>query len=92
MGKQRVHLFMKGKVQGVFFRQAMKVIAKKKNATGWVINLPNGRVEAIVEGDDEAVSAVVEWCHSGPANAKVEDLEIKNEKFKGEFSKFEVLY
>jgi len=92
MGKQRVHLFMRGKVQGVFFRQAMKVIAKKKNATGWVINLPNGRVEAIVEGDDEAVSSVVEWCHAGPANAKVEDLEIKNEKFKGEFSKFEVLY
>ncbi len=92
MGNQRIRLLIKGKVQGVFFRQAMKVIAKKSNATGWVRNLSNGRVEAVVEGDDTAVSAIVEWCHAGPANARVEDLEIINENYKGEFSKFEVLY
>ncbi len=92
MAKQRVHLFVTGKVQGVFFRQAMKVTAKKNHATGWVRNLKDGRVEAIVEGEDLDVSAVVEWCHAGPANARVEDVEIRNEKFKGEFAKFEVLY
>jgi len=92
MAKQRVHLFIKGKVQGVFFRQAMKVTAKKNNATGWVKNLKDGRVEAIIEGEDLDVSNVVEWCHAGPANARVEDVEIRNEKFKGEFEKFEVLY
>lgn len=92
MSKQRVHLFVKGKVQGVFFRQALKVMAKKKNVFGWVKNLKDGRVEAILEGEDVNVSSLVEWCHAGPANARVEDIEIRNEKYKGEFSKFEVLY
>ncbi|HXG14407.1 MAG TPA: acylphosphatase [Candidatus Nitrosotenuis sp.] len=92
MGKQRVHLFISGKVQGVFFRQAMKVAAKKNHVTGWVKNLKDGRVEAVIEGEDLNVSNVVEWCHAGPANARVEDVVIKNEKFKDEFTKFDVLY
>lgn len=92
MTKQRVHLFVKGKVQGVFFRQALKVMAKKKNVSGWVRNLKDGRVEAVLEGEDMGVSSLVEWCHAGPANARVEDVEIRNEKYKGEFSKFEVVY
>lgn len=92
MGKQRVHLFITGKVQGVFFRQAMKVTAIKNNATGWVRNLKDGRVEAVIEGEDLDVSNVVEWSHAGPANARVEDVEIRNERHKGEFAKFEVLY
>lgn len=92
MTKQRVHLFVKGKVQGVFFRQALKVMAKKNNVFGWVKNLKDGRVETILEGEDIDVSHVIEWCHAGPANARVEDIEIRNEKFVGEFSKFDVLY
>jgi acylphosphatase len=70
----------------------MKVTAKKNHVSGWVRNLKDGRVEAILEGEDVNVSSVVEWCHAGPANARVEDIEIKNEKYKGEFTKFEVLY
>ena len=92
MGKQRVRLFIKGKVQGVFFRQALKVMAKKNNVNGWVRNLNDGRVEAVLEGEDVDVSTLVEWAHAGSANARVEDIEIKNEKYKEEFSKFEVLY
>jgi len=92
MVKQRVRLLVKGKVQGVFFRQALKVTAKKNNVTGWVRNLKDGRVEAILEGDDVDVSTLVEWCHAGSANARVEDIHIKNQKYSGEFLKFEVLY
>ena len=92
MAKQRVRLFVKGKVQGVFFRQALKVTAKKNNVNGWVRNLKDGRVEALLEGDDVDVSTLVEWCHAGSANARVEDIDIKNEKYSGEFLKFEVLY
>ena len=92
MTKLRVHLFVTGKVQGVFFRQALKVKAKQNNVLGWVRNLKDGRVEAVLEGEDEYVSSLVEWCHAGPANARVEDIEIINEKFKDEFSKFDVLY
>ncbi len=92
MAKQRVRLFIKGKVQGVFFRQALKVTAIKNNVNGWVRNLKDGRVEALLEGDDIDVSILVEWCHAGSANARVEDIDIKNEKYSGEFLKFEVLY
>ena len=92
MAKQRVRLFIKGKVQGVFFRQALKVMAKKNNVNGWVRNLNDGRVEAVLEGEDIDVSTLVEWSHAGSANARVEDIEIKNEKYKEEFTKFEVLY
>lgn len=92
MAKQRVRLFIKGKVQGVFFRQALKVMAKKNKVNGWVRNLDDGKVEAVLEGEDVDVSKLVEWSHAGSANARVEDIEIKNEKYKDEFTKFEVLY
>jgi len=88
----RVRLFVTGKVQGVFFRQSLKVMAKKNDIFGWVKNLKDGRVEAVLEGNEENVSRLVEWAHGGPANARVEDVEIRNEKFSAEFSKFDVLY
>jgi acylphosphatase len=92
MSDQRVRLFVTGKVQGVFFRQTLKVMAKKNDVFGWVKNLKDGRVEAVIEGDEEKISILIEWAHGGPANARVEDIEIRNEKFTGEFSKFDVLY
>ena len=92
MSKQRVRLFVRGKVQGVFFRQALKVMAIKNSVTGWVQNLEDGRVEALLEGDIDGVNIVVEWAHGGPANSRVDDVEIKNEDFKDEFTDFEVLY
>ena len=92
MSKQRIRIFVSGKVQGVFFRQALKVMAKKNNVNGWVKNLQDGRVEAVLEGDIENISRLVEWSHGGPANARVEDVEIINEKFTGEFTQFDVLY
>ena len=92
MLNQRIRIIVTGKVQGVFFRQALKVMAKKNNVFGWVKNLKDGRVEAVLEGDEEKVSRLVEWAHGGPANARVEDVEILNEKFSSEFSKFDVVY
>ena len=83
MSKQRIRIFVTGKVQGVFFRQALKVMAKKNNVFGWVKNLKDGRVEAVLEGDEEKVTRLIEWSHGGPANARVEDVEIQNEKFIG---------
>jgi len=92
MLNKRIRIIVTGKVQGVFFRQALKVMAKKNDVFGWVKNLKDGRVEAVLEGTEEKVSRLVEWSHGGPANARVEDVEIHNEKFSGEFSKFDVLY
>ena len=92
MKQQRVHIIVSGKVQGVFFRQALKVIAKKNNVFGWVRNLADKRVEAILEGDSKSVNFVIEWSRVGPANSHVDGVEISNEEFKNEFSTFEVLY
>jgi len=92
MSKQRVRLFVRGKVQGVFFRQALKVMAIKNNVTGWVRNLEDGRVEALLDGNIDDVNAVIEWAHDGPANSRVDYVETKNEDFKDEFTAFDVLY
>ena len=92
MSKQRVRIFVTGKVQGIFFRQTLKVTAKKNDVFGWVKNLKDGRVEAVLEGEVDNISRLIEWAHGGPANARVEDVEIRNEEFKEEFTKFDVLY
>lgn len=70
------HLFISGHVQGVFFRQSTQQQARRLGVSGWVRNLPDGRVEAKVWGDLEAVNALVRWCHTGPANAFVTDVTI----------------
>ena len=92
MKTQRVHILVSGKVQGVFFRQALKVIAKKNNVSGWVRNLPDKRVEALLEGDSTSVNSVIKWTRVGPANSRVDDIQVSNEEFRNEFSTFEVLY
>ena len=92
MKQQRTHLLVSGKVQGVFFRQALKVIAKKNNVLGWVRNLKDGHVEAVLEGNNKSINSVIEWIHIGPANSRVDHIEVNNEEFKNEFSMFEVLY
>ena len=92
MEKQRTHVLVSGKVQGVFFRQALKVIAKKNNVSGWVRNLPDKRVEALLEGDSTSVNSVIKWIRVCPANSRVEDIQVSNEEFRNEFSTFEVLY
>ena len=90
MNSKRVHLFVKGKVQGVYFRQGMMETAEKNNVFGWVKNLPDTQVEAVLEGNDSNVDAVVEWAHFGPAGAVVDDLKVIEENYVGEFSKFEI--
>ena len=92
MVQKRVHLFVTGRVQGVFFRQATRVIAIKNYVTGWVKNLDDGRVEIVIEGEDEFVDAVTKWCSLGPANSRVDDLKTNREEFLGEFENFEVRY
>ncbi|MEO9277703.1 MAG: acylphosphatase [Nitrososphaera sp.] len=92
MTSKRLHLFVSGKVQGVYFRQSLKETADKNNVLGWVRNLPDQRVEAVLEGEESNVDAVVDWSHFGPAGAVVEDLKIIDEPYSGEFSTFEIRY
>jgi acylphosphatase len=88
--KTRAHVFIKGKVQGVYFRQNAKQVATEHRVTGWVSNLPDGRVEAVFEGDKTDVNDVIEWCHVGPTNSRVDDVDVRFEKYSGEFASFTI--
>lgn len=88
----RAHLLISGKVQGVYFRQNMKQVARRHNVTGWVTNLRNGKVEAVLEGEDMNVNEVIEWCHVGPSEARVDNVEVRFEEYKGEFDSFNIIY
>ena len=93
MTDRRVRIFVTGHVQGVFFRQTLKVMAIKNDIQGWVRNLKDGRVEAVLQGDERCLDRVIEWAHAGPANAMVCDVEIRNEEPRhGEFETFIVRY
>jgi len=92
MNSKRVHLLINGRVQGVYFRQTMMETAEKNNVLGWVQNLPDNRVEAVLEGNNSNVDAVIEWAHFGPAGAVVDELTISEENYVGEFSEFEIRY
>ena len=92
MSHQRVRLFVTGRVQGVFFRQSLKAKSIQNDVFGWVKNLQDGRVECLLEGNEENISLLVKWAHDGPANAIVENVEVHNERFDNEFTKFDVLY
>ena len=81
-----------GRVQGVYFRQGMMETAEKNNVLGWVRNLPDNKVEAVLEGNDSNVDAVVEWARFGPAGAVVQELKVTEEEYVGEFSDFEIRY
>jgi acylphosphatase len=84
----RAHIIVSGLVQGVFYRATMQEVARSLGVTGWVRNLPDGRVEAVAEGDEEAVKKLIEWAWRGPRLARVENVEVKWEDYKGEFRDF----
>ena len=72
----RAHVFVSGRVQGVFFRYSASREAAARDLAGWVRNLEDGRVEAVFEGERGAVESVVEWCGRGPPSARVERVEV----------------
>lgn len=92
MGKARCHLLISGRVQGVFFRQNTLERAKRLGLRGWVRNTEDGKVEAVFEGEKEKIEKILEWAKRGPILAKVENVEVKWEDFKGEFDNFEIRY
>ena len=77
-----------GEVQGVFFRDTMRRLASRAGVTGWVRNLPDGRVEALVEGEEGAVRRLVEWCHQGPPDARVTDVAVEWTAATGNYERF----
>ncbi|MFZ0965008.1 MAG: acylphosphatase [Candidatus Bathyarchaeia archaeon] len=88
----RAHVIISGMVQGVFFRSETRDETKKLHVKGWVRNLPDGRVEAVFEGEEENVKKLIEFCRRGPPGARVTDIDIIWENYTGEFRNFEVRY
>jgi acylphosphatase len=81
-------LLITGKVQGVYFRFNMQQIAKKNSVVGWVRNLPDGRVEALLNGNKIDVNNVVEWSKIGPENSRVDEVKIEYGEHSREYSDF----
>lgn len=85
----RRRVVVTGSVQGVFFRATCGQQAEQREVTGWVSNRPDGAVEAVFEGDDAAVEAMIDWAEHGPDQATVENVEVAIEEPQDE-SGFEV--
>jgi acylphosphatase len=92
MVKARAHVYVSGHVHGVFFRYETKELADKLGLKGWVRNLPDGRVEAIFEGDKKAIEEMLEFCKRGPPGARVTDVEMKWQNYEGQFKEFTIRY
>ena len=92
MGKLRAHVLIKGRVQGVFFRAETGSQAHRLGIVGWVRNRWDGRVEAVLEGEEKAVQKMITWCYKGPPAAIIEDVEVEWEDYKGEFTSFSIRY
>lgn len=75
--KKSVHVMISGRVQGVFFRMETRRAAEAIGVSGWVRNLPDGRVEAVFEGTPEKVAQMLEWCRTGPPMAAVSDVAVE---------------
>jgi len=86
----RVRMLVSGEVQGVFFRSNTRDKAVDLGLKGWIRNLPDGRVECVIEGEKDKVERMIRFCRGGPPGSRVENLEIKWENSTNEFGSFEI--
>jgi acylphosphatase len=86
----RRRCFVSGRVQGVFFRAYTSAEARRLGLSGWVRNLADGRVEALVEGEPEKVEALVRWLHKGSPHSRVDKVDVRDEEPRGDLGSFDV--
>jgi acylphosphatase len=86
------HAIIFGRVQGVFFRVETQRAAERYGVSGWVRNRPDGTVEAVFEGEQQAVDAVLNWCKQGPGVARVDEVDVNWQDYTGEFKDFDITY
>jgi acylphosphatase len=79
----RLRLSIHGRVQGVWFRDSVRRTATERGVSGWAENLPDGSVEAVLEGEPDAIRAVAAFCRQGPAHARVDRVEEHTEPVEG---------
>jgi acylphosphatase len=91
--KIRLHIFIKGELNlpGVPFRHIMRDVARRNNVTGWVRFVSDDVAEAVLEGEERDVDAVLRWAYAGPQGTKVREVEILREEYRGEYGDFKIL-
>jgi acylphosphatase len=87
----QVHALISGRVQGVGYRFSTADKADQLGIKGWVRNLPDGRVEAIFEGETTLVNEMIQWCYLGPSAARVKEVKLKRGIVEG-FSSFKIIH
>ena len=88
----RAKAVITGKVQGVYFRAETQRAAKQRKISGWVRNRSNGTVEALFEGDEPSVKAMLEWCWQGSPFSRVQDVDVTWEPYVGDLDRFDVVF
>ena len=89
--KARAHVYVSGRVQGVFFRSSVADLAESLDIAGWVRNLSDGRVETLLEGEKVSVEKVVEFCRRGPPGAYVRECDVHWEAWRGDLTEFKII-
>ncbi len=92
MDKVCKHVIIKGRVQGVFFRATTQEHAVAWGVNGWIKNSPGGHVEAVLEGEEQAVEKLIRWCRKGPPGAFVRKVEVHSEPYTEKYSTFSIQY
>jgi len=90
--KTRVHVFISGRVQGVFFRSNTKRVADNLGIKGWVRNLSDGRVEVVAEGEKNRIDNLIKFLKKGPEAGRVDNVEIESQEYKSGFQDFSIRY
>jgi acylphosphatase len=90
--EKRAHVLVSGRVQGVYYRSYAEDEARELGLTGWIRNRPDGKVEAVFEGEEKAVEDMIDWCHKGSPSSRVDKVEVGWEAPIGEFKEFRVSY
>ena len=88
--KTRVRLKIHGRVQGVYYRASAVQEAQKLRLTGWVMNCPDGSVEAVAEGSKPKLEELIAWCHQGPDGARVTHVDVRWETPDNNFYNFSI--
>ena len=87
----RAGIVIAGRVQGVYFRASARDVARARRLSGWVRNRPNGDVEAVVEGEADAVQAFITWCRTGPPGAHVTEVRVTMAPYTDEYQGFRIV-
>jgi len=90
--KTKVHVWISGRVQGVWFRANTRDKATQLGLKGWVKNTSDGNVEAVFEGEKDKVKEMISWCHVGPKLAKVVEVKVNYEETTGDLGEFNIIY